>query len=135
MIIQCKKYISQFDKKKLDKISWLTKDNYYIVLALAFSSRYGFRACIQDDKAEPSFIFIDGFEIITQTRPKSWITTIEQVYESLDEIIMLPESWDYPDFFEDLDDHEPKAVEFFIKEASKIYNEEVWPDWLDIEGK
>lgn len=136
MIIQCKKYISQTSKEKLDNLPWLAKDKYYIALALVFKSDMGLGVFIQPEGSrDPCLVYLDGFEIITQTLPKNWVTTTERVFENYDEIIMLPESWNYPGFFEDLDDHEPKAVELFIKEATKIYNEEVCPDWLEIEDE
>jgi len=130
MVIQCKKIISSFDKKQMDDSPWVKLGKYYIVLAMVISPDNGTDVLIQTENFnDPGFQSLDCFEIISQYQPKSWVKSIDRVYDK--EIIsILPKSWDYQSFFEDLLDEEDKAVELFVQETAKIYMEELPADFV-----
>lgn len=125
MIIKCNTIISPVTKEDLgDKSPWLTKGNEYIVLALNISSRSGIEACIQTDHYnEPRYITLNGFEIISQKIPSSWITINKDIGEETF-VEMIPESWAYDGFFEELENENMDSIAIFNKEAELIYNEE-----------
>lgn len=37
---------------------------------------------------------------------------------------VLPASWNYDSFFEDMENQDPKAIELFNKEVEQMYREE-----------
>lgn len=114
-------------KKDLgSKSPWLTVGNEYIILAMNVSSKNGVEIYIQlEHYKEPFFVDLDGFEMISQSIPTSWVTIIEQ-REDQTLISMLPKSWSTNKrFFEDLEDEKAEAVALFNKEAELIYKEEV----------
>ena len=126
MLVKCNKIISPTTKKDLgDSSPWLKRDSEYIVLSMSWSSKFGIQILIQSEHYnEPCFVNLDGFEIISQKIPTTWITTTE---ESDDELIfmMMPKSWSmYENFFEDVENEVREAVLLFNKEAVLIYNEE-----------
>ncbi len=128
MLIKCNEIISETTKEVLTDSPWLKKGKVYTVLAIFCSTKNGISVCIQSEEHnEPAFFSLDGFEVITQTQPKSWITKIEKVYD-MDVMTRLPKAWDYESFFEDLDDQDPQAIEIFRQEAIKIYDDEGYPD-------
>jgi hypothetical protein len=127
MIIKCNKIISQTTGKDLgDESSWLKKGDQYLVLALTLSRARGLHVFIQTNHYdEPGFFSLDGFEMISQHIPTAWITHIENIAN--DQVVtMLPESWNYPDFFEEISDENPKAVQLYNQEVEKLYKEEGW---------
>lgn len=137
MIIQCKKFIGSNPKIMLDSSPLLKKEKCYTVLALRLDPKVGVDVFIQtEDDDKPYFVALDGFEILTQTQPKTWVANIKQgdelnVVARLSHVVIrLPQPWNYPSFFKDLEEQEPKAMELFIEEAAKIYEAEVFPDWL-----
>ncbi len=126
MRVKCNKILSPDTKKDLGNESpWLKQDNEYIILAMNVSSKNGIEIYIQSEHyKEPFFVDLDGFEIVNQRMPKSWITVIQQKDNHI-LISMLPKSWSsYKNFFEDLEDENPEAVALFNKEAELIYQEE-----------
>lgn len=125
MRVKCNRIISHITKKDLiDQSPWLKRGKEYLVLAMAWSSKYGMQIYIQTEQYnEPRFIDIDGFEIVSQKIPSAWITTTQQL-EDQTLMFMLPESWTYDSFFEELEDEKPEAVELFNKEVDQIYREE-----------
>jgi len=125
MLIKSNKIISPVTKEDLgDKSPWLTKGKEYVVLALNISTKGGIEVCIQTDHYnEPHYITLDGFEIINQRMPFSWITVSKDLGDE-NIIDMLPQSWAYDGFFGQLDDENPEAIALFNKEAEIIYREE-----------
>ena len=88
------------------------------------SSKCGIEVCIQTDHYnEPRYITLNGFEIVSQHIPKSWITLIKQIDDEKF-IDMLPQSWADDSFFNDLEDEDHQAIALFNKEAALIYHEE-----------
>lgn len=125
MLIKCNKIISPVTQEDLgDKSPWLTKVKEYVVLSLNISSKFGTEVCIQTDHyREPRYITLDGFEIISQKIPKNWITTVKKIEDEY-LIDMLPQSWSYEGFFNELSDENSQAIDIFNKEAELIYREE-----------
>lgn len=131
MLIKCNEIISETTKKVLNDSPWLKKGKVYTVLAVFYSAKDGISAFIQSENFnEPVFTSLDGFEIISQKQPESWITKIKKVY-NIDVMTRLPKSWDYENFFEDLDNENPDTIELFRQEAIKIYDDEGYPDMAD----
>jgi len=125
MKVICRKIISPITKEDLGNESpWLKLGKEYVVLALELSSK-GIRIVIKTEHfAEPAVIDIDGFEFVDQKIPSSWITNVMSEENGKKIIIMLPASWNYESFFEDLEDGKPEAVALYTKEAQQIYKEE-----------
>jgi hypothetical protein len=125
MIVKCNKIISFVTKENLgDKSPWLVKGNEYVILALDWSSKGGIEAYIQTEHyKEPRFISLNGFEFISQTIPSSWVTKIQDLGDEKI-VTMLPASWSYDGFFEDVENQKLKAIELFNKEVEQIYREE-----------
>lgn len=126
MRVKCNKILSPDTKKDLgSKSPWLTVGNEYIILAMNVSSKNGVEIYIQSEHyKEPFFVDLDGFEMVSQSLPTSWVTMIEQ-REDQTLISMLPKSWSLnKKFFEDLEDENPEAVALFNKEAKLIYEED-----------
>ncbi|HEY2566621.1 MAG TPA: hypothetical protein VGH95_02775 [Candidatus Aquirickettsiella sp.] len=124
MKIICRKIISATTKKDLGESSpWLKIGKEYNVLAINLIEELGIEIFIQTEHFdEPKFFDIDGFEFIDQSIPSSWITKIGQVYHRK-VMTMLPKSWNYESFFEDLGDENPDAMKLFTQEAELIYRE------------
>ena len=69
------------------------------------------------------FVSMDGFEVVSQKIPSTWITHIETIGN--DKVItMLPEAWNYPEFFEDISDENLEAVNLYNQEVAKLYEDE-----------
>ena len=123
MIIKCKKIISQTTKKELKNSPWLKLEREYVVLSCVIGPREGISIYIKTEHHdEPSFLSMDGFEMISQKIPSNWITTVEESYDRK-VITMLPASWNYESFFEDIEDQKPKAIALYNQEVDKIYKE------------
>lgn len=125
MRVKCNRIISHTTKEDLgDQSPWLKKGKEYLVLAMAWSSKFGMQIYIQTEQYnEPRFIDLDGFEIVSQKIPSSWITTTQQFGDQT-LVFMFPKSWAYDSFFEEVDDEKPEAVKLFNKEVEQMYREE-----------
>jgi hypothetical protein len=125
MLIKCTKIISPVTKEDLgDKSPWLVKGKEYVVLALNISSKCGITVCLQTEHYnEPSYFSLNGFEIISQHIPKSWITLTKQMDDETF-IDMIPQSWAYDGFFNELEDENHQAIALFNREIEIIYCEE-----------
>ena len=130
MIIKCNNVLSPATKENLgEKSPWLKKNQKYIALAMEYVEWGGWSVyLITDHHDEPGFFSMDGFEVISQKIPSSWITTVEEIPEADGKkvITMLPASWNYPSFFEDIEDQDPRAIELYNKEVEIMYREEGW---------
>lgn len=125
MRIKCNKIFSRVTKKNLgDESPWLKKNKEYLVLAMSWSSKFGMEVCIQTEQYnEPTFVRLEGFEIVSQKIPSSWITVTQQFGDQI-LVQMLPKTWNYETFFEELEDEKSEAVKLFNKEVEQIYSEE-----------
>ena len=125
MKVQCRKIFSRTTGEDLgDTSPWLRKDKEYVVLAINYFEASGFDLYIQtEDHNEPRFISITGFEFINQNKPSSWVTVFSESY-GRKVMTVLPASWNYESFFEDMENQDPKAIELFNKEVEQIYREE-----------
>jgi hypothetical protein len=123
--VKCNKIISHTTKEDLGEQSpWLKKGKEYLVLAMAWSSKFGMQIYIQTEEYnEPRFIDLDGFEIVSQKIPSSWITTTQQFGDQT-LVFMFPKSWTSDSFFEEIDDEKSEAVKLFNKEVEQMYREE-----------
>jgi hypothetical protein len=123
MIVKCRRLISYMTKEELDFCSWLTLDKEYVVLELEVDPKSGINIIIHtDDDNEPGRTYLDGFEIVSQHMPSNWAPKMDEngIY------YLMPKSWMYEEFFEEVEDEKPHAVELFKKEATIIYQEEGW---------
>lgn len=121
MKLKCNKIISPATGKVLTESPWLHVGGEYIILAIKVTPLGGIKVCFQSDHYnEPMFSTLIGFEVISQHLPSNWTTKMNEnnVY------YMMPESWMYDDFFEELEDEKPKAIDIFNREAEIIYHEE-----------
>lgn len=125
MRIKCNKIISPTTQEDLGSESpWLKKDKEYLVLAMSWSSKFGMEIYIQTEQYnEPAFIRLEGFEIISQKIPSSWITVTQQFGDQT-LVHMLPRSWNYENFFEEIENEKSEAVSLFNKEVEQMYHEE-----------
>lgn len=125
MKILCQKIISAPPRRDLGDISpWIKKSKEYLVWCAVLGPREGVSFFVESESnKDPSWFPAEGFEFINQHIPSSWVSVIEEVYGKK-VLTMLPASWNYPSFFEDLDDRKPEAVELYWKEVDKMCEEE-----------
>ena len=125
MKVKCRKIISPISKEDLgEQSSWLKRNNEYVVLALAINSKFGMEIYIQTEHHnEPAAFSIEGFEIISQLIPSNWAMISKNVGDE-SFVKYIPKSWDYEEFFEEIADEKPIALDLFHQEARKIYAEE-----------
>jgi hypothetical protein len=125
MKVFSRKIISRTTGEDLaDSSPWLRKNKEYIVLALNYFEGTGLDIYIQtEDHNEPRFISANGFEFINQKFPSSWVTVFSESH-GRKIMTVLPASWNYHSFFEDMENQDPKAIELFNKEVEQIYCEE-----------
>ena len=124
MKIKCNKIISPTGKNLGDDSPWIKLNNEYVVLAMTFTEQSGIYVYIQTEHYdEPHFTSLIGFEFLNQKIPSSWITVFKET-RGRKSMTLLPESWNYGSFFEDIGNEDPKAVELFNQEVEKIYREE-----------
>lgn len=125
MKVKCRTIMSSVTHEKLDEDSpWLKIGSEYVVLAITVGPRQGISIYIQTEHHnEPAFVNVNGFEFLSQIIPSSWVTKISEIYDCKI-ITMLPASWNYDGFFEDMEEQDPKAIQLFNKEIEKIYREE-----------
>lgn len=104
MLVVCRKSIDCITKEDLGMSSpWLKVNQEYVVVAVSFGPQMVASIYIQTEQYnEPRFSPIDGFEILDQTIPSSWITVVREVYGHK-VMTLLPASWNYDSFFEDID--------------------------------
>ena len=124
MKLKCRKIFSPTGKDLGDSSPWFRVNNEYIVLAMVFVEKSGLQVYTQTEHYdEPHFTDLVGFEFINQKLPSTWITTWHESHERK-VMTMLPASWNYESFFEDMENQDPKAIELFNKEVEQIYREE-----------
>lgn len=124
MRVLCRKIISPSGKDLGKNSPWLKVGNEYIVLAIIFAENSGLQIYIQtEDQDEPHFFSLTGFEFINQKIPSSWITKTTETY-GRKIMTMLPASWNYESFFEDIENQELKTIELFNQEVEKMHTEE-----------
>ena len=103
------------------------KGNEYLIYAIRFNEKTGFEIYIQTDNSNtPSFIDAIGFEFLTRRVPSSWVTTFKKK-DNNDIMYLLPHSWNYDTFFQDINDQHPDAIVAYRKEVEIIHKEEGEP--------
>ncbi len=134
MRVVCRKFIHYATGEEMDSSFWLTIGKEYTVFSVILGPRYGLSICIQgDDQAGITYPGIEGFEFVEQKIPSTWIATIREL-ANRKVMMLLPRSWDYPDFEEALAEGESKASILFYKEVELIYQElgydkAEWKEW------
>lgn len=124
MKVKCQKVISPTGKDLGENSPWLKVGNEYVVLAIVLVEKSGFQIYIQTEHYdEPHFSSLIGFEFINQKFPSSWVTIFSESY-GRKVMTVLPASWNYDSFFEDMENQDPKAIELFNKEVEQMYREE-----------
>ncbi len=125
MIVKCNKIISPTTGEDLDEQStWLIKDNEYLVLALSFSNNGGINIFIQTHHYdEPGFFSANGFEFVSQKIPSNWIN-IAYEYDEVITNFILPKSWSYGEFFDELEAQNTNAIALYNQEVKNMYIEE-----------
>lgn len=104
--------------------SWLEKGKEYIVMMTKADLFNGFSYCLMSkDKKKLAWFSVNGFEVLSQEIPSTWITAEMQV-QGNSALIMLPEKWHYDSFLSDLNSGEKTAQEIFEAETRKMYKEE-----------
>lgn len=125
MKVLCKKIFSSVTGEDLGLMTHSLKvGNEYTILSMSYSKNNGiYISLITENFNEPALFHLTGFEFISHYVPSSWVTTVEEFNEEK-YIDMLPASWNYESFFDDLEDEEEHAMQLFHQEAQKIYEEE-----------
>lgn len=124
MKVLCRKIISPSGKDLGDNSPWLKLGKEYVVLAIVLAENSSMQIYIQtEDDHEPHFFSLPGFEFINQNIPALWITKIVEVH-GRKVMSMLPASWNYESFFEDMENQDLKAIDLFNKEVEQMYREE-----------
>ncbi len=125
MKVLCRNIISHTTGENLgDSSPWLKRGKEYIVLAVNYIENLGLDIYIQtEDHNEPSFFTVNGFEFLNQKFPSSWVTVFNKNYDRK-VMTALPASWNYDNFFEDMENQDPRAIELFNKEVEQMYGEE-----------
>ncbi|MES2204905.1 MAG: hypothetical protein V4496_06765 [Pseudomonadota bacterium] len=126
MKVLCKKiYNSTTGEDMGSHDSWRLASKEYIVLMMSYSKHNGIYITFQTENyGDPARFHLKGFEFISDYIPSSWITDVEIGSDGTKYINMLPASWNYESFFDDLEDEEEIAMKLFHEEAQKIYEEE-----------
>lgn len=101
----------------------IEQNGIYYPLVISMEKKYGIMVCIQTgDDNLPAWFDLSGFEVIDQKIPSSWV--IKKYGDEQEGMTsLMPASWTYPGFFEDLHDDDEKARKLFNYEAVKIYEE------------
>lgn len=125
MKVLCRKIISRTTGEDLGEVSpRLKQGEEYVVLALNYYESAGLDIYIQtEDYDEPCFMSVNGFEFLDQKVPSSWITVFSESY-GRKVMTVLPASWNYENFFEDMENQDSKAIKLFNEEVEQIYREE-----------
>ena len=122
--IICKKVISDITGENLGSESpWLKIGKEYIILMMSYSKHHGFYIALETESESTAMFHLNGFEFASNFIPSNWITKTEKVDGNV-YVNMLPASWNYESFFDDLEDEEEYAMKLFHEEAEKIYREE-----------
>lgn len=124
MKILCRKIFSSATGKNLGlETQSLKVGNEYTVLSMSYVRHEGILVSFQRENGTPALFHLRGFEITSDYIPSSWITEVEE-FNNYKYISMLPSSWNYESFFDDLENEEEHAMKLFHEEAQKIYDEE-----------
>ena len=125
MKVKCINIYNEHTKKHENSSHFLTIGKEYIVLEIscsvkANSNNIAYRLVGDDPSKSPAIFNAKQFEIISNTQPKNWITTIGK--NGFIEI--GPKSWQTPNFWESCYDLDKDALEIYKREAQIIYDEE-----------
>ncbi|CAN5363593.1 hypothetical protein BH10PSE19_BH10PSE19_20650 [soil metagenome] len=120
MKVKCINIYNEHTKEHESKSSWLTVGKEYIVLTIEVRQNKTSYLIVSDSNQQPVLQNAIQFEIVSGKIPKNWqITSGDIVF-----LVMGPSAWQEPGFWEDCNDHEPKAMEIYKREARIIYEEE-----------
>lgn len=123
MKVKCNKIVSPEGIYLDCSTSWLKIGKEYLVLAISLSKPLGMQIYIQTEHHnEPVFFGVGGFEFIDQNMPSLWVANVSNT-EDRKIMTLLPESWNYSDFFEDMKKKDSKAINLFNQAAEHIYRE------------
>lgn len=124
MKVLCRKIISPSGKDLGMNSPWLKIGSEYVVLAIVIVEGSGIQIYLQtEDNDEPHFFGLTGFEFVNQNIPSLWVAKTTEAHDRK-VMMMLPLSWNYESFFEDMEDQNPKAIELFNKEVEQMHREE-----------
>ena len=103
-----------------DSSPWLTIGKSYVVLAVKFTLKAGVFVLIHSDNyGVPIFINLLGFEVESKLIPPSWDTV-----NYYGDIYMMPKSWMYEAFLDEVEERVPEAIDLFYLEAKKMNQQE-----------
>jgi hypothetical protein len=121
VIIKCHRVISMCTGKDLgNDAGFLKIGNQYLVFCVRFVPKKMMQVMIQSEPEDgccPFWVDLRGFEVIDNYIPKDWIHVYNPEFSSMK---VMPASWNYPNFLEDLSNDEPHAVALFHQEAAKL---------------
>ncbi len=122
MKVKCINIYNEYSKQHRTEDPWLTIGKEYIVLELEIypTKRVLYRLVGDNENKMPALYDSSQFQIITASLSKNW--QINQLKDG--SLIIGPNSWQTLGFWEDCYDMEPKALEFYRREAKIIYKEE-----------
>lgn len=107
-------------RNKSNNETVLKLDQEYIVYSITYLKESGFHIYLKTEKnALPKFFDAKGFEFTSKKMPSSWVTFFNES-NNKGTITLLPKSWNYEGFFEDIANGNEKALELFNEEARKI---------------
>ncbi len=125
MKVLCKKIFNSTTGEDMgSEDGWRKVGKEYTVLSMSYVKHEGIYISFQtENHGDPSLFHLRGFEFVSDYIPSSWVTGVEE-FEGSTYVSMLPESWKYSSFFDDVENEEPHAMKLFKEEAEKIYREE-----------
>lgn len=121
MKVRCINIYNEQMKKYQDKSSWITIGKEYIVLEIEVWQGQTWYVIASDSNQQPILQNALQFEVISGKIPSSWEVALSSGKEFF---IIGPKAWHDPDFWENCQNHEPKAMEIYKCETRIIYEEE-----------
>lgn len=121
MRVKCKNIYNERTKKFEDKNSWLTIGKEYTVLEVRVYSQDKILYRMVGDNANkmPALYAVSQFDVIDGRVPTNW--KIKQPKDDI--LVMGPEIWQEPGFWDNCYDADPKALEIYRREAKIIFDE------------
>ncbi len=120
MIVRCVELLDEQTGQTLTKSAWLTVGKQYIVLGIyvSFGATVQFRL-LGDDDSTPALHDASQFQVISGFIPSEW--KVRLIPRKL--MLVEPEPWLTPGFWESYFDADPKAVEVFRESYRRIVAE------------
>lgn len=126
MIVLFREFIASGNDVIDNKNSSIPIGKKCVVFAIRYKAEKGFDVFIQPNEAQPpDFFSVLGFEFLSKKFPDSWVMTVGGD-KGKEKVMMIPNSWNYDTFFEDLKNEKLEAVDLFKQEIKDIFAEETY---------